>query len=399
MSPHVRTVATPNGRTAVQVVWSNRHGRRDITQIGTGRDQAQVELLKAKAAQVIAAGQGELDLGLGGAVEAALPIASTRMGHLADLIDHAYDQTGLNRAVPDDGVFRQLVAARIIEPTSKQDSLRVLGEAGLAAPSYATVKRRLAGYAQDQFRDRLAGVCAAEADLGPNSLVLFDCTTLRYECHEADEFRVPGYSKERRLEPQIAVALLCDRRGFPLSVKAFPGNTAETKTILPVIADYAAAHRLRDVTVVADAGMLSEKNLHAIADGGWSFVVGLKIPEVPFQVVKWAKEHPGEQVPDGLVLVQDWPKGSKSKTQAWRDVYQYRAARARRTLRGIDEQVAKAAKAVRGEVPVKRNRFVAIKGAELSVNTVLEAKTRALAGWKGYAANLGGEPAEFVIAA
>ena len=54
--------------------------------------------------------------------------------------------------------------------------------------------------------------------------------------------------------------------------------------------------------------------------------------------------------------------------------YQYRADRARRTLRGIDEQVAKAAKAVAGLAPVKRNRFIALDGAAKSVNRELEAK-------------------------
>lgn len=42
-----------------------------------------------------------------------------------------------------DEVFRQLVCARIIEPTSKQDSLRVLDETGVAGPSYPTLNRRL----------------------------------------------------------------------------------------------------------------------------------------------------------------------------------------------------------------------------------------------------------------
>ena len=46
-------------------------------------------------------------------------------------------------------------------------------------------------------------------------------------------------------------------------VHAFDGNTAETKTILPVIQAFAAAHGLPEVTVVADAGMLSEANLAA----------------------------------------------------------------------------------------------------------------------------------------
>ena len=66
----------------------------------------------------------------------------------------------------------------------------------------------------------------------------------------------------------------------------------------------------------------------------------------------------------------------------------HRADRARRTLRGIDEQVTKAEKAVAGKVSVKRNRFITLVGADKSVNRTLEAKARALAGWKGYITNL-----------
>jgi len=83
--------------------------------------------------------------------------------------------------------------------------------------------------------------------------------------------------------------------------------------------------------------------------------------------------------------------------------YQYRAERARRTLRGIDEQVAKAEKAVTGKTAVKRNRFVQLRGGTRTVNRTLEAKARALAGLKGYVTNLttcpDGTPvtAEFVI--
>lgn len=51
-----------------------------------------------------------------------------------------------------------------------------------------------------------------------------------------------------RLGPQITVGLLTDVRGFPLQVHAFDGNTAETKTIVPVIQAFAAAHGLPEVT-------------------------------------------------------------------------------------------------------------------------------------------------------
>jgi transposase len=79
--------------------------------------------------------------------------------------------------------------------------------------------------------------------------------------------------------------------------------------------------------------------------------------------------------------------------------YQYRADRARRSLHGIDQQVAKAEKAVAGQTPIKRNRFVQLSGGTKTVNRDLEAKTRALAGWKGYITNLQAPTAEYVIGA
>ncbi len=293
--------------------------------------------------------------------------------------------------------------ARIIEPVSKLDSLRVLKEAGVAPASYRTVERRLPVYAREEWRQRLSAACAAHARLGPASLVLYDVSTLYFETDQGDGFREPGFSKERRLEPQITIGLLTGQDGFPLKVSAFEGNRAETKTMLPVIREFMTAHRLPDVTVVADAGMVSEANQKAIEAEGLSFILGMKVPDFPYQVAQWRREHPGEDIPDGHVFTQPWPAGPSSKRRDQWIYYQYRADRARRTLRGIDEQVAKAAKAVAGLAPVKRNRFIALDGATKSVNRELEAKARTLAGIKGYITNLAtcpdGSPvtAEFVI--
>ena len=249
----------------------------------------------------------------------------------------------------------------------------------------------------------MSQACAAHARLGPASLVLYDVSTLYFETGQGDGFREPGFSKERRLEPQITIGLLTGRDGFPLMVSAFEGNRAETKTMLPVIEKFMAAHRLPDVTVVADAGMISEANQKAIEAAGLSFILGMKIPDVPYQVAQWRREHPGEDIPDGHVFVQPWPAGPSPKRRDQMIYYQFRADRARRTLRGIDEQVAKAAKAVAGLAPVKRNRFIALDGAAKSVNRELEAKARELAGLKGYVTNLAACPdgtpvtADFVI--
>ena len=401
MVAYLRTVKTASGATAVQIVWSARRGSRSIEHLGSAHDEAGVAALKAAAAQRLAAGQAELDLGITAqAGSAPLPITSSRAAHLWDALCHAYQVLGFDKVADD--IFRQLVCARIIEPTSKVDSARVLDETGVGAPSYPTLNRRLPVYAKDVFRQQLSTMCAAHADLGPATLVLYDVTTLYFETDTADGFREPGFSKERRLEPQITVGLLTDASGFPLTVQAFEGNKAETATMLPVIKAFKKAHQLTDITVVADAGMISEANQIDIAAAGLTYILGARIPFVPDVVREWHNKHPDETIPDELILTQPWPATSREKTRGIPDRvihYQYRADRARRTLRGIDEQIAKAQKAVDGKAPVKRNRFITLTGETKSIDRDLEAKARALAGWKGYTTNLVGQTPTFVIGA
>jgi len=398
---YVRTVKTASGASAVQIVWSSRRGSRSIEHLGSAHDEVELAALKAAAAERLSCGQAVLDLGVAGPPGSEpLPITSSRMTCLWDGLCAAYRVLGFEATTKGDSVFRDLVLARIIEPTSKIDAERVLSEVGVEPASYATVKRRLPSYATPSWRQSLAAASAQHARLGPASLVLFDVSTLYFETDVGDGFGEPGFSKERRLEPQITLGLLTDASGFPLTVAAFEGNKAETATMLPVINAFKTAHQLCDVTVVADAGMISEVNQVALQAAGLSFILGTRIPFLPDVVREWRDRHPDQTVPDQLVLAQPWPASSSEKARGIPDrvvYYQFRHDRARRTLRGIDEQVAKAEKAVAGHAPVKRNRFIKLTGATKSVNRELETKNRALAGWKGYTTNLTGESAEFVI--
>jgi hypothetical protein len=175
--------------------------------------------------------------------------------------------------------------------------------------------------------------------------------------------------------------------------------------MLPVTEAFMTAHRLPDVTVVADAGMISEANQKATEAAGLSFILGMRIPHVPYVVAQWHREHPGEQIPDGHIFAQPWPAAATGKRRDQVIYYQYRHDRSRRTLRGIDEQIAKAEKAIAGKTEIKRNRFVQLTGGTRTVNRELEAKARDLAGIKGYITNLAACPdgtpatAEFVIGA
>jgi hypothetical protein len=214
-APYVRTVKTASGARAVQIVYSSRREARDIEHIGSAHDDAELAVLTAVARLRMSAGQGELDLGL----ERIAPTQrmggrcrSRRRGWVTCGTPSitATGYSGSRRPRTGDDVFRQLVLARIIERTSKLDSVRVLDEAGVSPPSYRTVKRRLPVFAQPSWRQRLAAACAAHAGLGPASLVLYDVSTLYFETDTDDGFREPGFSKERRLEPQITIGLPTD---------------------------------------------------------------------------------------------------------------------------------------------------------------------------------------------
>ena len=186
----------------VQIVFSSRRGSRQIEHVGSAYDEAELAALRTAAAARLATGQAELDLDLksggDGSVDRPLEIAWSRMAHLWEALCRAYEALGFAEATGQDEVFRDLVLARIIEPTSKQDSLRVLAEAGVEAPAYRTVTRRLPEYAKDVWRDRLAKACAQRAALGPASLVLYDVSTLYFEIDAGDGFREPARQRRGR---------------------------------------------------------------------------------------------------------------------------------------------------------------------------------------------------------
>ena len=157
---YVRTVKTASGAVAVQIVHSNRRGSREIEHIGSGHTPGEVEVLKIVAQQRLHVDQDTLDFDDGQLGDNEAPIVSSQARHLWETLSTAYRLLGLDRAC-DDEVFRQLVLARVIEPVSKLDSIRVLDELGITPLSYPTIKRRLPVYAKTEWRQQLAAACRA----------------------------------------------------------------------------------------------------------------------------------------------------------------------------------------------------------------------------------------------
>lgn len=304
---------------------------------------------------------------------------------LFQVLSGQYQKLGFSQLGDSD--FTNLCIARIVEPTSKLDSLRVLADLGIENIGRNQLYRCLQKVVDQNYRKTISQLCFDHVASENLNLVLYDVTTLYFEVQQEDIYRKPGLSKERRLEPQIVIGLLVDQSGFPLGLQSFEGNTAETKTILPVIEEFQKEHHLAKVTVVADAAMLSRTNLESLADSGYHFIVGSRLTKIPYDIAQFQKQ--GSLTDNQIIVTQ---KGD------YRIIYQYREKRAALDIKNIEVQVAKAKRMVNGVAPVKRNRFISLESERKILNQNLIDKAYALAGIKGYVTNLN-LPSEEIITA
>lgn len=388
MSVFIRKVKTKSGATAVQIV--RKEGGRivDLKHLGSAHTSEKLTLLLETARKQLLGGQlSFFNQRQGSASVLALSASSI---FLFQTLQEVY--RGLCFDQLQDTTFEQLVLARLIEPASKRDTIRILKELGLKSPSYTGIYRCLQRVIDRHYRSQIAALCFQASRTDFLSLLLYDVTTLYFEIPQEDGFRKPGLSKERRLEPQIVVGLLVDRTGFPLEIHEFEGNLAETKTIVPMITAFCRRHRLKThrLTITADAGMLSASNLFDLESAGFAFIVGSRIAKTPYEIKEFKKSRPNEQFTDGQIFETTQTFGYRQEDKVKRRViYQYKAKRAQLDLANIDKQVIKARKIIQGRAPLKKTPFLTITQAvkpTLNQGLILERQLRA--GIKGYVTNL-----------
>ena len=378
----IRKVKTASGATAVQIAYKQKGHIVKIVHIGSAHNDEELNLLPMLARKRLQGDQPELFPEAHSTLR--LGIKRSFSDLLWKTLQQQYRHLGFDQI--NDEVFEALCIARIVEPTSKLDSLRVLADLGVNPIDRNKLYRCLVRAADLDYRRIISQACFAYIHGDDLTFLLYDVTTLYFEVQKEDNYRKPGLSKERRLEPQIIIGLLVDRNGFPLGLHSFEGNKAETKTILPVIEDFQAQHGLTKVTIVADAAMLSATNLKALTDAGYTYIVGSRLRKVPYDIAKFQKT--GELSDNQIIVAHE---------EDYRVIYQYRAKRAALDHRNIDKQVTKAKKALSGQITANRTKFLTIKAKSKQLNQKLIDKARTLAGIKGYVTNVD-IPDEEVIA-
>lgn len=234
--------------------------------------------------------------------------------------------------------------------------------------------------------------------------LLYDVTTLYFEAEKEDGLRKVGYSKERRVDPQIVVGLLVDRAGFPLEIGMFEGNKAETHTLIPIITQFKARHSIADMVVVADAGMLSVSNLHYLYDAGLQFIGGSRQVKAPGDLEKHFYWN-GTSFTDGQVVDTITPRGKhrptnpkteragpvwdcQSHPSSWRAIWAYSQRRFVRDNKTPTLQRNRALAFIDGEKRPKKPRFTKETDGTLTFDEAAFQRAVDLAGLKGYVTNI-----------
>ena len=171
--------------------------------------------------------------------------------------------------------LRAMVINRLCDPSSKLGVLRWLETVALPVdfgfadglPEHQHLLRAMD--VLDEYSDALGTRLATlmrpliDQDL---SVVFYDLTTVEVtgQTELEDDVRAYGRGKSGMVERQFVLSLVQTAEGLPIAHEVHAGNTAEAKTLLPMIRGLLARYPLKRVVLVADRGLLSVGNIEEL---------------------------------------------------------------------------------------------------------------------------------------
>ena len=188
-------------------------------------------------------------------------------------VQSAFNQLGFERLISstpsrERKLVCAMVAARILQPDTKLATTRWWNSVSLAAvfgvedaiadDLYAAMDWLL------QRQNRIQGKLARR-HLANGETVLWDLTSVWMEGNCCPLAR-RGYSRDgKRGKLQITFGLLCDKRGRPVAVSVYPGNTVDSTTVMDEIRRLRSKFNLDAITIVGDRGMIVQATIQALA--------------------------------------------------------------------------------------------------------------------------------------
>ena len=277
-------------------------------------------------------------------------------------------------------LLNDLVIIRLVEPASKLRSIDLLenyfGIKHLrknfykAAPLWLELKEvvesKVVDFAKQHYRFSF-------------DLLFYDVTTLYFETFEDDDLRKPGFSKDNKSQqPQILLALMVTKEGFPIAYQVFSGNTFEGHTIIPVVKSFIDKHKVKHFTVIADAAMISTANIEELQKNNINYIVGARLGNLPNDTI---------EAIDKAICRED-SKGIRIKTDNGYLICSYSSTRYRKDKYEMEKQIERAQLIIEKPSKNKKVKFTKTNDQKIELNQILIDKTKKLLGIKGYYTDL-----------
>lgn len=218
-------------------------------------------------------------------IETVFEVVSSRAQGHVEAVRVAMSRLGIPellaaRGSPERDRVCAMVAARILAPHTKLATTRwwhtttLADDFGVADAIeddlYAAMDWLLSR--QDRIQKKLAA-----RHLQAGSLVLYDLSSSYFEGTHCPLARLGHNRDGKRGKLQVNYGLLTDRRGCPVAISVYEGNTADPSTLMPEIARLRDEFGLKTVVVIGHRGMISQKAIDTLKDQeGVGWITALK---------------------------------------------------------------------------------------------------------------------------
>ncbi len=109
-------------------------------------------------------------------------------------------------------------------------------------------------------------------------MVFFDTTSIYFEGEGGETIGQWRHSKDHRPDlKQMVVGMVLDQQGNPLCSELWPGNTADVKSLVPIVERLKSRFGIGSVSIVADRGMISAETLEEVEKREWKYILGVRM--------------------------------------------------------------------------------------------------------------------------
>lgn len=298
-----------------------------------------------------------------------------------------FDRIGFNAV--NQHLFRHLVVARLAYPVSKLKTVDYLYRYRGIHTHEDAIYRAL-DTLNEKHKAEVERIAFAHTKktIGTIAVVFYDMTTLYFEAEDEDDLRKKGWSKDGKNEcPQIMVGLLVSEGGYPIGYDIFEGNTFEGHTLVKTLEKIGQKYEMGKPVVVADAAMLSKKNLAELSTHGYEYILGGRVKNEPTEVQ--------QQILEKAKSAEHGATFEISRKDGTRLIVSYSTKRARKDAHRRDKGLTKLRAAIASGRLTKEhlnnrgyNRFLAMEGmVSVSLNEERIASDTRWDGLKGYVTN------------